>query len=797
MMRHKFVKNVFDQLHLDKLKSYDGLNVLIHFLDQHLAKDDLSDSLEKFEDFEDFKRLEGQSIAEFVAMFDSKYRKIEKKRMTLPSEILAFKLLRKANISKEEKLLVLTGMNYENRKTLYEEAKKSLKKFKGNDIGSSSNQASIKLEPAFLAANEEALLAAGYSKTRSGYQSNYSSGRGENWKQGRLGKSVVRGEFATGNRSKGFTKNINPTGPDGRPLKCKSCGSFRHLLPACPDSWENMKRVNAVEEEHAVLFTGYDRDEIRRLGVDARNCAVLDSACSSTVCGKGWLDNYIESLDNSDRAKVLQSEGQRVFKFGGGTCLKSKGEYSIPAVVAGKAVTIKTDVVESDIPLLLSRTAMKKAAIKMDLENDTATIMGKEVALNLTTSGHYCIPIDKTVEVPVETVCAVNFENLNTQEKHKTLLKLHRQFAHPPKKRLASLLKDAGIWKAEYEADLDQIENRCELCKVYAKTPSRPVIGMPMASRFNEKVAMDLKQWNGRWILHIIDMWSRYTLSTFIDRKKPCNVIDALMKEWVGRFGVMGSLMTDNGGEFNSDEVREITSILNIQLCTTAAESPFQNGLCERVHAITDIMLTKLHADNEKVHVQTLLSWANMARNSLQMWNGYSSYQLVFGQNPNIPNIMSENLPALLGSTSSEVFAKHLNVLHATRRAFLQSEADERVRSALRNKIRASEQVFEHGDRVFYKREGGERWLGPGKVVFQDGKVVFVRHGAVFVRVSPNRLQKVNNFLDRENRENNDQSTDAEGAANIPQEISNTDDQQIISEELPARSLNDDLPTRL
>ena len=64
----------------------------------------------------------------------------------------------------------------------------------------------------------------------------------------------------------------------------------------------------------------------------------------------------------------------------------------------------------------------------------------------------------------------------------------------------------------------------------------------------------------------------------------------------------------------------------------------------------------------------------------------------------------------------------------------------------------------------FYKREGGERWLGPGKVVFQDGKVVFVRHGAVFVRVSPNRLQKINNFLDRENRENNDQSTDAEQA---------------------------------
>ena len=39
--------------------------------------------------------------------------------------------------------------------------------------------------------------------------------------------------------------------------------------------------------------------------------------------------------------------------------------------------------------------------------------------------------------------------------------------------------------------------------------------------------------------------------------------------------------MTDNGGEFSSIEMQEITSILNIQICTTAGESLVQNGLCE------------------------------------------------------------------------------------------------------------------------------------------------------------------------------------------------------------------------
>ena len=68
-------------------------------------------------------------------------------------------------------------------------------------------------------------------------------------------------------------------------------------MAECPDSWENMKRVNVVEEENVALFTGYNNKEIQHLGVDARNCAVLDSACSSTVYGANWLNRYIHSLD--------------------------------------------------------------------------------------------------------------------------------------------------------------------------------------------------------------------------------------------------------------------------------------------------------------------------------------------------------------------------------------------------------------------------------------------------------------------------------------------------------------------
>ena len=91
----------------------------------------MTDTLEKFEEFENFERKEGQSTYEYVSMFDFKYRKIEKKQMKLPPVILAFKLLRKAKITREDHSIILTGMNFENRATLYDDAKKALKSSKG------------------------------------------------------------------------------------------------------------------------------------------------------------------------------------------------------------------------------------------------------------------------------------------------------------------------------------------------------------------------------------------------------------------------------------------------------------------------------------------------------------------------------------------------------------------------------------------------------------------------------------------------------------------------------------------
>ena len=315
-------------------------------------------------------------------------------------------------------------------------------------------------------------------------------------------------------------------------------------------------------------------------------------------------------------------------------------------------------------------------------------------------------------------------------------------FGHPSAVKLIDLLKDAQIWNPDYSAMLDQIVEECETCQRFRKTPSRSKVALPLSHSFNDIVCIDLKSWNGAYILHMIDMWSRYSMSTFIRNKEPKTVVDIIMRRWIGTFGLMQGLLNDNGGEFSCDETREVASILGVKLFTTAGYSPHQNGLCERVHGVVDLILSKLKMDNPKVDINVLLGWANMAKNSLHTHHGFSSHQLVFGTNPNLPNLLTANPPALGGETMSKIFAEHLNTLHSAREAFIKSEADERLRRALRKKITTIEQNYDKGDTVLYKKEGKTMWLGPATVVAQDGKVIFVRHGGNLIRLPPNRIQK-------------------------------------------------------
>ena len=682
--------------------------------------------------------------------------------MTLPPAVLAFRLLDGSGLEHQERQLVLTAVDYTKTDTMFVQMTQALRKFFGKQsvpaTGSSASGGSIKLEPSAVFMSEEDDTV--YYTRGSGQRGRRNYGGRGRWRsetpRGAVNNSRYTGYRGGGTYRGGYQsyrggyqsdadgkskRTYNPTGSDGATLKCAICESVFHFARNCPDSYENLRK-NGTHEE-AVLFTGNKVNEMQVLVSESINAAILDSACSSTVTGEAWIKCYLDTLSNTKLHQVVRESSDAVFRFGGGTRLMSQEKVTFPCELAGVKCTITTDVVASDIPLLLGKPAMKAAKVVLDLEHDKASIFGQNIDLQCTSSGHYCVPLGDT-STPIEDTFSVlfNMDEKSVQDKQKIISKLHKQFAHPTGRRLRLLLKDAGVTDEDCFKLIDDITQACDTCHRFRKTPSKPVVGLPLATEFNEVVAMDLKEWKpGTYFLHLVDMATRFSLAGVIKNKLPSTIINKVMILWIGSgLGTPRKFLADNGGEFANEAYKDMAENLNIEVCNTAGFSPWQNGICERNHAVVDDCVKKILDDHPDTDLETALVWAIHAKNSLQMVHGWSSYQLVFGRNPNLPSIMNDRPPALEGTTSNEIFAKHLNTLHAGRQAFTRAESSERIRRALRYQIRSSDTAYQIGDKVYYRRNG--QWKGPGKVLGQDGKVIFVRHGSTYVRVSPCQLIK-------------------------------------------------------
>ena len=119
-------------------------------------------------------------------------------------------------------------------------------------------------------------------------------------------------------------------------------------------------------------------------------------------------------------------------------------------------------------------------------------------------------------------------------DKKKVALKLHSQFAHPPVRKLLQIIKRAGL---ENDKDLvqkiEEVQKECKICKEFSKPSPIPVVGLPNATKFNETVALDLKFFNSKIILHMIDHLTRFSSAVVVKSKEPKVIIDGICKGWI------------------------------------------------------------------------------------------------------------------------------------------------------------------------------------------------------------------------------------------------------------------------
>ena len=212
------------------------------------------------------------------------------------------------------------------------------------------------------------------------------------------------------------------------------------------------------------------------------------------------------------------------------------------------------------------------------------------------------------------------------------------------------------------------------------------------------------------------------------------------MKIWISYFGQSRRYLADNGGEFLNDEYKEMCEMFNIEEAKTAAESPWANGVCERHNAVIKEAVLKTMEDS-KCTLETAVAWAVSAKNLLSGHQGYSPNMLVFGKNTNFPNVLINELPAMETKISSMTVENNLNAMNNARKAFIEAESSEKIKRALKHKVRScNDAIFDHGDKVYYKRNNDRRWKGPASVIGQENKNVIIKHGGETIRVHPASL---------------------------------------------------------
>ncbi|KAL5517465.1 hypothetical protein EMCRGX_G003010 [Ephydatia muelleri] len=194
------------------------------------------------------------------------------------------------------------------------------------------------------------------------------------------------------------------------------------------------------------------------------------------------------------------------------------------------------------------------------------------------------------------------------------------------------------VWWPGISKDLERFVKQCLVCAKRSVPRKEPMIPSELPKYPWQKVGTDLFEMKGATFLLVVDYFSRYVETTKLASTTSSAVITAL-KSIFARFGVPEIVVSDNGPQFVSKEMKEFSELYRFQHTTSSPHYPQSNGQAERAVQTIKRLLTML------CYRATPLSWC-----------GLSPAQLLMGRliRTNIPQI-SEHLVPKMGLPGSEI----------------------------------------------------------------------------------------------------------------------------------------------
>ena len=260
-------------------KTMSGIECLLEVLDKIYLEDIAKEKFKCYDAFRKLTRPESQSIRDFTLEFEKAVKRLDEHEIKLPSAVLAYELLRSANVSDYQysvAVAIVGELKYENMKDTVRKitelprpqkppAETQIKVVKEEDsyfVDYPEEFSSVENEGSQEVYYNRDRGQSRYRQPRRGYR-NYSSGRRGNHQRIPKGKNG---------------KKTNPRDSNGHIMTCKVCKSIFHFADQCPDATFYNENIALLQNTPAVKQNVSTMEQFTR---DNFGLAVLDSGCNT------------------------------------------------------------------------------------------------------------------------------------------------------------------------------------------------------------------------------------------------------------------------------------------------------------------------------------------------------------------------------------------------------------------------------------------------------------------------------------------------------------------------------------
>ena len=126
--------------------------------------------------------------------------------------------------------------------------------------------------------------------------------------------------------------------------------------------------------------------------------------------------------------------------------------------------------------------------------------------------------------------------------------RLHVNWGRAPAQQLERTMAEAERKAGRLIPLADYVVKECDVCRACFVAPAILVAGTSSTSFFNDRVQVDLLSSDDLIILHVLDLFSRYSVFVPGRPKNPEEVRDAFSASWIAVFGKPKIVQMDEGG---------------------------------------------------------------------------------------------------------------------------------------------------------------------------------------------------------------------------------------------------------